>query len=171
MIRRVSFFLNNTIFWMRRLYCALCQDKSFFGIESFLSSSLLPWHVLSSFWTLYSLFSVGAGDPFCCQKINKAKRRLTVDPIDFELGWDYSNESRGKSNQVEAGQLTTSRFFSNQTNLHVPYTMQCPLYNAQSSFFSLHWQNGYISDEDCKYSFTYPATIHTLHTCACVHRH
>ncbi|XP_047193220.1 melanophilin isoform X3 [Scophthalmus maximus] len=38
------------------------------------------------------------------KRTNKAKRRLTVDPIDFELGWDYSNESRGKSNQAPDSQ-------------------------------------------------------------------
>ncbi|XP_018534147.1 melanophilin isoform X1 [Lates calcarifer] len=32
--------------------------------------------------------------------IKKAKRRLTVDPIDFEVGCDYSIESRGRSNQA-----------------------------------------------------------------------
>lgn len=36
--------------------------------------------------------------------MKKAKRRLTVDPIDFGLGLDYSVESRGRSNQVEARQ-------------------------------------------------------------------
>lgn len=39
---------------------------------------------------------------FCCPKIKKAKRRLTVDPFDFDLRCD-STEPGGGPTQVELG--------------------------------------------------------------------
>ena len=60
-----------------------------------LLSSLLSSPLLSSRSAL--VFS------FCSPKMKKAKRRLTVDPFDFELGCDYLIEPRGRSNQVNVG--------------------------------------------------------------------
>lgn len=42
--------------------------------------------------------------PFCSTKMKKAKRRLTVDPIDFERECDYM-ESGQRSNQVKLAPL------------------------------------------------------------------
>lgn len=55
-----------------------------------------PLPTLSSL--LVTVFSL-----FCFPKMKKTKRRLTVDPFDFELGGDFLMESRGRPNQVEAG--------------------------------------------------------------------
>lgn len=55
--------------------------------------------------------------PLCSPKMKKAKRRLTVDPFEFELGYDYSVESRRRSNQVKAGETLRTSFSTNPTNL------------------------------------------------------
>ncbi|XP_053296564.1 melanophilin isoform X3 [Pleuronectes platessa] len=47
----------------------------------------------------YEEHSMDATDSQHYKRIKKSKRRLTVDPIDFQLGCDYS-ESRGRSNQA-----------------------------------------------------------------------
>ncbi|XP_060945198.1 melanophilin [Limanda limanda] len=47
----------------------------------------------------YEEHSMDATDSQNYKRIKKSKRRLTVDPIDFQLGCDYS-ESRGRSNQA-----------------------------------------------------------------------
>lgn len=54
--------------------------------------------------------------PFCSPKMKKAKRRLTVDPVDFDLGCDYI-ESRQRSDQVKAEQ-SQNQLPPKQTNLH-----------------------------------------------------
>ncbi|KAG8000797.1 Melanophilin, partial [Nibea albiflora] len=48
----------------------------------------------------YEEHSMDATDTQHYKEMKKAKRRLTVDPIDFGLGLDYSVESRGRSNQA-----------------------------------------------------------------------
>lgn len=122
------------------LFCyatEVCQRNKSFAVVRisfgfYPSSSHLPvlFYFLCYLFTLSSLLVLVIS--FCCPKIKKAKRRLTVDPIDFEVGCDYSIESRGRSNQVEAGQLTTTVFS--------PTKLICkPSYKATSvcSFFSL----------------------------------
>ncbi|XP_054871438.1 melanophilin isoform X2 [Amphiprion ocellaris] len=48
----------------------------------------------------YEEHSMDATDSHQYKGMKKTKRRLTVDPIDFELGGDESNKSRGQSNQA-----------------------------------------------------------------------
>ncbi|XP_059199110.1 melanophilin [Centropristis striata] len=48
----------------------------------------------------YQEHSVDATDSQHYKGMKKAKRRLTVDPIDFDLGCNYFIESRGQSNQA-----------------------------------------------------------------------
>ncbi|XP_078119208.1 melanophilin isoform X1 [Sander vitreus] len=48
----------------------------------------------------YEGHSLDATDSQHYKGMKKAKRRLTVDPFDFELGCDYSIESRGQPNQA-----------------------------------------------------------------------
>ncbi|XP_051259990.1 melanophilin isoform X2 [Dicentrarchus labrax] len=52
----------------------------------------------------YEEHSMDGTDSQHYKGMKKAKRRLTVDPIDFELGCDYSIESRGRSNQTPVSQ-------------------------------------------------------------------
>ncbi|KAM9347469.1 melanophilin [Symphorus nematophorus] len=48
----------------------------------------------------YEEHSMDATDSQHYKEMKKAKRRLTVDPFDFELGCDYLIESRGRSHQA-----------------------------------------------------------------------
>ncbi|XP_035531802.1 melanophilin isoform X2 [Morone saxatilis] len=52
----------------------------------------------------YEEHSMDGTDSQHYKGMKKAKRRLTVDPIDFELGCDYSIESRGRSIQTPVSQ-------------------------------------------------------------------
>lgn len=70
---------------------------------------------------------------FCSPKMKKTKRRLTVDPIDFQLGCDYVIESRGRKNQVEAGPPSQNQLFPKPKLICMP-SYQGP---AVCFFFSL----------------------------------
>ncbi|XP_030283253.1 melanophilin isoform X2 [Sparus aurata] len=52
----------------------------------------------------YEEHSMDATDSQHYKEMKKAKRRLTVDPFDFELGCDYLIEPRGRSNQAQVSQ-------------------------------------------------------------------
>ncbi|XP_045909041.1 melanophilin isoform X3 [Micropterus dolomieu] len=52
----------------------------------------------------YEEHSMDATDSQHYEGMKKAKRRLTVDPFEFELGYDYSVESRRRSNQAPVSQ-------------------------------------------------------------------
>ncbi|XP_073330356.1 melanophilin [Pagrus major] len=52
----------------------------------------------------YEEHSMDATDSQHYKEMKKAKRRLTVDPFDFEPGCDYLIESRGRSNQAQVSQ-------------------------------------------------------------------
>ncbi|XP_070832860.1 melanophilin isoform X1 [Chaetodon trifascialis] len=52
----------------------------------------------------YEEHSMDAADSQHDKEMKKAKRRLTVDPIDFELGCDYVMESRGRPKQASVSQ-------------------------------------------------------------------
>ncbi|XP_008301080.1 melanophilin-like isoform X2 [Stegastes partitus] len=47
----------------------------------------------------YEENSMDATDSHQYKEMKKTKRRLTVDPVDFELGGDHSGKSRGRSDQ------------------------------------------------------------------------
>lgn len=71
----------------------------------------------SDFFHLFLLFLLAFGDGVSflrpSQKMKKSKRRLTVDPFDFEPGCDYI-DTRRQSNQVKS----RGRPQEDQENLH-----------------------------------------------------
>ena len=105
--------------------------------------------------------------PVCSPQMKKVKRRLTVDPFDFELGLDCFMESRGRPLQVAAAE----RLSASPPALLSVSALACFCFSSLPNSF---WQY-YISAKPCHYSFSYLATIHSLciHMCirVFVHRH
>lgn len=89
----------------------ICKEllQNFNGLNGnnyILYSKFLIWCCIRRFGIMFCfLTSFGSGSPlFCSTKMKKAKRRLTVDPIDFERECDYK-ESGQRSNQVKSAPL------------------------------------------------------------------